>query len=389
AILEKYAKTYPMPQMGLEAIRLRNRMTAETLIHQSTSRGRQYRPLNVLIRETEEEFVARTLYYAIAFYSQMHLHENGIDHPPLQLWELVLTQLQSGAWKSSPLIQLYYHMFLLVRLPSDSERYQHAKALLTKHGPVFPKSERMELYTIVLNRCIGERNRGNPEADAEIFHLYMEMLDRDLLIGESGMDGWHFKTIVACALRLGKLEEARAFVEMYAAVLRGDLRENILDYCRGMIAFQESDFREAERHMNSVLVHFKDPFFGLDVRAWLLRIYYETGNESGMDALTESFRMFLVRHHHLSPKRLENYHVFVRFFRRLRTLPLGRSTRAAKLQKDIRDSPWQAARSMSRKDTFHNTKQRSQKSARLMCHLRISSSPWSRCATGTKSPSSM
>ena len=115
-------------------------------------------------------------------------------------------------------------------------------------------------------------------------------------------------------------------------------------FCKGLLYFHSQDLPNAEKQMHLALMHPKDPFLDLDARGYLLCIYYETGNFTGMESLSNSFRLLLRRHKKLSPDRLENYQAFLRFFKRLAGLPPGKTKRAAKLRSEIIDSPYWAGK---------------------------------------------
>ena len=61
----------------------------------------------------------------------------------------------------------------------------------------------------------------------------------------------------------------------------------------------------------------EDIFYGLDARGYLLRIYYELGNQIGLESLLESYRMYIKRNPALTPARRESHSEFIRYVRRL------------------------------------------------------------------------
>lgn len=357
AIVEKYKRQLGSQRWGLEQGDLDNRLRLEFLQYHLAKEGRKGLPVGELMEGTEEAFVARTLYQALAFHEAKRLHEGETPGPPIVLWEGILAKLEAGAWAESILVQLYFALYKVVVAPEDKDSYGHAKSLLTKHGHQCSTAEAEQMYTVALNRCVQMRNRGDFSMVHEIFHLYEEMLNRSILVSSDGMDVWHFKSIVTTAIWLGKFEWAREFMEEYQGQLAEQFREILLNYCQGLLAFHERDFEEAEQKMNRVLEDYNDPFMGLDARSCLIRIHYETGNMRGMEALLNSFRMFLRRHQHLSEKRLGNYREFTRFFRRFIALGPDKSQKAVKLRQEILASPHRASREwlLSKLEPFMET----------------------------------
>lgn len=345
AILEKYSKEDRELGLSLERMDLDNRMGEELLEHKLAVDGRKQLSLDELLVTTEEAFVGRTLYFALAQLEAGRIHKDSQASPSSLLWEHIKEKLRSGAWSESRLIQMYYGLYLLIQEPDNPTHYISVKSLLTALGGSFEKKEARQMYTLALNHCARLQNRGDDSMAAEIFHLYEEKLEHGLLVGREGMDPWHFKSVVTCALRLGKFDWTRNFLESQGPMLSPRFRENMLNYCEGKLHFFLGDFETAEGKMNRVLEEYSDPFFGLDARSYLLRIYYELGNTRGMDALSNSFRLFLRRHQQLSPERLKNYQEFIRFYRRMVALPPGKPQRANKLRAEISASPYHAGRS--------------------------------------------
>ena len=90
-------------------------------------------------------------------------------------------------------------------------------------------------------------------------------------------------------------------------------------------------------NLNWVLNGYKDVFYGIDSRAFLLQIYYETGNSLGLETLAHSFRMFLDRNKGISPTKRNQYVSFILHLKRLSNIPLRDKERLKQLKNDILD----------------------------------------------------
>ncbi len=343
SLVKRYVSNGPK-RLSLDQADIDNRLHAEFLQHEKSVEGRKGLPLEELIENSEEAFVAKMLYYALAHHEAHGMYKNLRETPPLKLWPSIMQNLENGNWQETPLVWIYYSLVKLVQEPDVGAHLTESKSLLTAFGAQIDRQEVQQMYTVALNHCIRTFNHGNEGYLPEIFHLYQEMLDRNLLVNNNRISAWHFKSIVGNAIRMKESGWAREFMLEYGKYLPAQFRENLLNYCQGMLAFDDGNFGEAESLMNQVLEDFEDPFFGLDARSWLLRIYYETKNETGMEALTNSFRLFIRRHRHLSSERLRNYQEFIRFYRRLTALAPGKTSQALKLQSEILDSPYHAGR---------------------------------------------
>lgn len=315
----------------------------ESLKYQNSFRGNRHYDLPEVIDRYEEAFAARTLYLALA----NHSYRNRLSDKKARqsvLLPAVIRQIEQGAFAGSLLVQVYYSLYLLKEHPENPIYYEQVKSALSQKGLLITKEDLKEIYLIALNHTIMAVNQGQSQYLHETFHLYVEMLGRDLIIENGRMGPWQFKSLVTISLRLGHFQWTKDFIQEYARYLTDHFSKNCLSYCNGLLAFYLSDFSQAEIHMNQVLQGIDDPFFGMDARSYLLRIYYETSDEMGMDAMCTSFRLFLRRHRKVGESRLQNYLEFIRFFRRLMSLGPGDEHRAQVLYDEILNTPYNASR---------------------------------------------
>jgi hypothetical protein len=125
------------------------------------------------------------------------------------------------------------------------------------------------------------------------------------------------KNAVVIASRLGEFAWARDVMQRFEQELQKAARLSAFHFGWGTILYHERDLDRAEPHYHRVLDHAEDVHYSLDARGYLLRIYYETGNIIGLDALLASFRMFLKRSADISGDRKARYNAFIRFAHRL------------------------------------------------------------------------
>ena len=322
-------------QLGVEAREFSLRMEREEVEYKQAQGGRRELEADEWIQQTEATAIVRMLYQGLARWENRRLHGKEMEPPPLVLWDEIQSKLEAGQWADDPLVQLYHRLYRVAQEPENETHYSNAKGLLSQWGPRLAPEDAQHLYTLALNRCVRLRNAGWRGLLPEIFHLYREMLALELFGKPQALNPWHYKTLVICGLQLGFFDWVESFMEGHRPQLDELQALGLPEYCEGLLAFYREDWEEAERQMNETLGECKDPFLGLDARTYLLRIYYRRGNVTGMDALINSFRLFLRRHQQLSARRLENYKLFLAFFRKLVTLPALHSKRHEKLREEI------------------------------------------------------
>ena len=140
---------------------------------------------------------------------------------------------------------------------------------------------------------------------------------------------------MSLGLRCGDFEWVQAMIDRYGAAVADDAQGNAAAFNQGALYFYKNEFEAAERMLNKVLGSYDDVFYGLDARAYLLRVHYETGNVLGMESLAESFKMFLKRNKHIPKVHRDSHLLATNFFRRLIKIPIYDKRKLSALAKTI------------------------------------------------------
>lgn len=236
------------------------------------------------------------------------------------------------------IVQGYHALYLTLAQSEDAaQHYSFLRTFLQQHTAALSQTETLNLYTGTLNFAIQCLNDGKLEFLEEIFQLYREMLEAEVILHKGKLSAWHCKNIVHVALRSSKFEWTRVFLKTYRDRVIQDYKHNLIEFCTGLLHFYQAEFDEAERHFYRVLDSYKDVFYGIDCRAYLLQVYYETGNSRGLESLAHSFRMFLDRNKGISQTRRRQNIAFILHLQRLSNIPLMDKKRLQKLKSDIQE----------------------------------------------------
>ena len=253
----------------------------------------------------------------------------------LDLREEVVTFVERNQ-ESVPLAVQGYHLLYGIRTQVEAETlFREMRDFLRKNHAELPRPEVFNLYTATINVASRWLNDGKLMYLDDLYELYSELLAHDYLFVEGQIPGPHFKNFLSVALRSRKFTEARNFIDKFEDKLAPDLRKNLIPFSKGMLHFYQGEFETAESWFYQVLQEYQDLFFGINSRAYLLQIYFETGNSMGMESLAHSFRMFLDRHKSISEERRRQYINFILHLKRLANIPLRDKDRLEKLRKDI------------------------------------------------------
>ena len=315
-ILKKVRNKIDLEPESADHHELRSRFAAEVLHQELSTLGRKTQAYLPLMERQEEAFVAQVLKTALGFREIKAVSGKDPQAPPVMLWPAIQTALEQGAWSGSRVIQLYAAAIRLSIHPSEDHLNQFVPQLIDGASRLAP-SEVGNLYTIALNYCVRIWRQGSEVILHTLFQLNKTMVELGIFLGEEGIPPWHFKVIVNCAVQVRETSWARGFIDQYGHQLPAQGREPFLAFCRGLVDFYGEDYRGSESWMNQALIDNQDPFLRLDARTYLLRIFYETEDDIGMESMVHTFRVQLQRYKDLPPQRLTQYKEFVLLYRRL------------------------------------------------------------------------
>jgi hypothetical protein len=254
-----------------------------------------------------------------------------------------LTLMEARLAQLPILTQIHYHLYQCTRDLQAEHHYRACQALV-QTGQL-PSQHLPDMYTALLNYCARRLNAGNNDYMRETHFLHRSMLDLGLLEPEHNILSPNYKNAVVVASRLGEFVWAKGLMQRFQDALNHAHNRNAQQYGEGVIAYHEGHLKRAEPFFHRVLDGFEDIYYGLDARGYLLRIYYETNNLIGLDALLESYRMYVKRTKELPGARKASHNEFIRLMRRLaHSNPHDRDA-LVRLRSDIekgRKIPWTA-----------------------------------------------
>jgi hypothetical protein len=228
--------------------------------------------------------------------------------------EAFLELVQSRLTDLPAQTKMYYHLYECTREASAESHFHAFRELLRG---MQPSPNRADMYLAALNYCARRLNVGRSDYLSETHFLHREMLDLGLMAPVLNQISPNFKNAVVVAARLGEFAWARKLIGSHHETLELPQNLNAGQFAEGIIAFHEGNLQQAEPYFHRLLGDFEDIFYGLDARGYLLRIYYELGNQIGLESLLESYRMYIKRNPALTPARRESHSEFIRYVRRL------------------------------------------------------------------------
>jgi hypothetical protein len=176
-------------------------------------------------------------------------------------------------YREEPAFSIYYQIYLMLTEFEQDQHYRKLVALLQKHSQLFPQDEAEGLYTYALNYCVKKSNTGRPEYIKELFSLYQQLLDKELLIVNEILDHRIYKNIVTAGLILKEYQWVGKFLDEYRKYISPEVQEAAYHYNLANYYYHQKAYRKALRTLQ--LLEIDDVYYHLSSKNLLLKTYFE------------------------------------------------------------------------------------------------------------------
>lgn len=258
-------------------------------------------------------YIAEKLRLICAVATQQNIvnHEYQID-----FIDEIRKYLNNDKYHDVPPIALYSQILLTLSEQDKEEHYFQLKRYLDQYGLLFPKHEARDvLYMAAQNYCIRKINQGNQKFLKELFILYQDLLEKEIILGDGELSPWYFRNIVVIALRLGEFEWTEKFINRYHVFLPETFKENAVTFNLAQVYFYQKKYDKVIHQLQNV--EYEDVTYNLNSKSMLLATYYETDEIEPLVSLMESFRTYLNRHKEIPQSRKVHYQNLIKYAKRL------------------------------------------------------------------------
>lgn len=275
-------------------------------------------------------FVIEILRHACTALTYQNLNKkNQFNIPFLQQ---VLEQIELGTYQEIISVQFYYYCYKSLTEPNQARHYQQLKKLLFEHYQALESSEIKNIHVIALNFCIKQLNNGDEKYVQEVFDLFKYGLDYNILIKNNVLSRFTYKNIITAALRLKEIDWTKQFLKQYTPYLNTKYQKNYHHFAHAKLLYTKGNYDETMHLLHQV--EYDDLFLNLDAKMILLKIYYEQGSSDALEALLNSFYIYLQRKEVMGYHQ-SNYKNIIKFTKKLLYLAPYDKENARKLQDQI------------------------------------------------------
>jgi len=309
-----YYHQYELEVLKLEEITKQNRINGLNIIP--------------IIDHARLFFMITTLRYACTAMEHQNLRNIAYNIP---LLDSILEEVKEKDYAAYPLLKIYYYGYLTLKKPEDTSHFFALKNYLNDNK--LNAEEQKSTLLMCINYMLKKINTGKLEYARETFELYQYGIDTQCLLEEEGLrlSAFTYKNIVTLGLNLKEYDWIKAFINNYSQYLPKESRENYKHFNTAKLAFDKGDFNKAMELL--LQVEYDEFLLNIDAKVILLKIYYQEGAYDALEALLDSFRVFLHRQKSLSYLK-KNYTNLIQFIRKLLISPPSSQT-IEKLKEEI------------------------------------------------------
>lgn len=328
----KYARRQDaQPPATAEDFLLRHRSETEqnAWLEQHANRSGTSR-LQEALDHLDDFYILSKLKYACTALN----NQKVVDQPlALALMPALLAHVDARGEAAVPLVRIYRQLYHLLLHPAETSAYDRLCDALDRALPDLPEEEARDLHAFVMNYCIGQINQGEAGFLRALFDRYKVALARGYLLEAGRLSPWNYKNITVTGLRLSEFAWVEDFIPRYRDLIAPEHRENAYVYNLARLNFQRGRYTDCLQLLQRL--EFSDVFYSLDSRVMLLKVYYEQGELRALDALIDSFRVFLHRNRLISAAHRTNYLNLLRFVKKLGRLRPGDVKRLAAIRAEV------------------------------------------------------
>ncbi|MBL0340377.1 MAG: hypothetical protein IPP71_05285 [Bacteroidetes bacterium] len=269
-------------------------------------------PIAAIARNLDVFFVSRKLQLLCEIVNVRNVMSTEYD---FILQEQIISVLKQGAFAEVPVIAIYFRIFMTLTEPDEVKNFFELKDLLSINSNLFKRDELRDMYQYLMNYCIKKINLGDSEYVKQLFKIYQLVIENKVLFTGDHLSQWDFKNIVVIGIRADEAAWVFDFIEEFKKHLLFSERENAYIYNMAYYCFSTGQYRKSLSLLRQV--EFSDLYYQLDMRAILLKCYYEMDDQETFYYHTTAFKVFLSRNKLISDYQRVIYRNMIKYATRL------------------------------------------------------------------------
>jgi hypothetical protein len=289
--------------------------------------------LESIVTNLDRFYLAEKLRYSSFILT--HQHFAAVNYKMLFTDEII-EHVRTHDYSDVPSILIYYQILLTYKEPENRKHYEILKEYLKKYIHLFPRAEGKEILDSVLNYCIIRMNAGEAIYVREVFNLYCQALETELILINGQITPWSFKNIVTAGLRLNEFDWVENFIHDHNKYLDVKFRENAITFNLAQLYFYKKEYKKVIEQLSKV--EYEDFTYNLNSKTLLMASYYELDEFEALNSLLDTFRLYVQRNKKLTKGKGSHYLNTISIVRKLAKSSNADIKQIEKLTKEVNET---------------------------------------------------
>ena len=234
----------------------------------------------------------------------------------IRLMDEILEAINNDEIVPEAIGEIYRLVYLTQSRSDDGDKYfLQLEHLLSERNNLIDSAEANQIYTTLINFCIGKINSGSSEYLSKLFNIYRTLINLNLILDNDRLSSSKYQNIIITALREGESDWAEKFALDYGNYLPEEIKENRLRFQLSVIYFYKKEFQKVIEVLRDF--EFNDLLDNLRTKATLIQTYYELNEFDPLDSMLKSLRTYITRHKELDSGRRSNYKNLIKIMTQL------------------------------------------------------------------------
>ena len=232
------------------------------------------------------------------------------------LIEDIIKGMKPEQFKDIPLINIFLNL-LMMHINPDEETYFNNAVEMIKTAEI-SYDEFVEAFINIENYCKTKIRNGHTNFEKVLFGIYKIELEKNCYLLNNRMPHKLFRNIVDLGLRLDEYEWTKNFIEKHKKELDLEFRDNSYLYSTALLEFYKKNFEKALEILSRV--RYDEIYHKLEIKCFIIAIYYELNHEDSLLSSLDSFRHFLNNDKLIPEERKESYSNFLKNVKRMNNM---------------------------------------------------------------------
>lgn len=228
--------------------------------------------------------------------------------------EPLLDYAKKNKYQYAWLIEMYYCSIMTIINPDDSRYFFKLKELFEQNYNKFPKIERNDWRTQLVNYCVIRSNQSDQFRRAA-FEINKFSLTEGFALEERYLSKILFIQMVRNALAIGETEWVKNFIDEFVPTLKPSYQKPMRALGLAFLYFKLKDYNKVLENLSKV--KFIDTRDKLYVKSIYIRTYYELNELEILISHINSFTRFLNSNSTIAITTRTNYNRCLRILNRL------------------------------------------------------------------------